>query len=106
MQDFIENKQKKHNQEMTDLIGKGGEKGTPALHPIASVFKGDTELRKKGDDSYVKNLASLYKDFENQNKAMKEANDALAKEVQSLESKKQAYERSIEQKMKPISIRQ
>ena len=106
MQDLIV-KQEKHIKATEALIGsKESEKGEPALYRIASVFKGETELRKKDDGSYAKNLASLYKDFEEQNKAMREANEALAKEVQSLESKKQAYERSIEKRMKPISIRQ
>lgn len=106
MQDLIA-KQNNHIEAMEKLIGsKDSERGEPAFYPIAYVFKKDLELRKKEDGSYAKNLASLYKDFEDQNKAMKEANEALAKEVQSLESKKQAYERSIEQRMKPLSIKQ
>ncbi|MBQ9455705.1 MAG: hypothetical protein Q4A17_01995 [Thermoguttaceae bacterium] len=106
MQDLID-KQEKHIKGMEALIGsKESEKGEPALYRIARVFKGETELRKKDDGSYVKNLASLYKDFEEQNKAMKDANAALASEVQRLESTKQGYERSIDQRMKPIMMKQ
>ena len=83
------------DEDMTQLVESVKERGI--ITPVT--------LRKKEDGSYVKNLASLYKDFEDQNKAMKDANAALASEVQRLESTKKGYERSIDQRMKPISIK-
>ena len=105
MQDLID-KQEKHIKATEALIGsKESEKGEPALYRLARVFKGETTELKKDDGSKVKNLQSLYEEYVEQNEAMKNANAALASEVQRLEGQKQAYERTIDQRMKPITIK-
>ena len=105
LQDLII-KQEKHIKATEALIGsKESEKGEPALYRLARVFKGETTELKKDDGSKVKNLQSLYEEYVEQNEAMKNANAALASEVQRLEGQKQAYERTIDQRMKPITIK-
>ena len=101
-------KQEKHIKAAEALIGnKHSEKDESVFHILAVNLRNELELNLKDNGSPAEeNIAFLYKKFEDENKAMKDANAALASEVQRLESTKKGYERSIEQRMKPISIKQ
>lgn len=91
LQDLIA-KQQKQMEYMQKIIGEDAEPGEIAMKPIAVTFNGENKNR----------LTKLYSKFEQENKDMQLANQALASRVADQARKKAGYEDSINMRIRSI----
>lgn len=100
MQELLE-KQKRHIAYMSAIVGAGQESsddarvGESTFHHVYSTLKRESDNR----------LTKIYAKYEEENQAMKQANQALAARVAELERKKAGYQDSINTRIKPITTK-